>query len=325
MEQPLISVIIPVYKVYDYVNKCIESIVVQTYSNLQIILIDDGSPDDCAIRCDEWTKKDDRITVIHKLNGGQADARNFGLRIAGGEYISFIDSDDYISKAFIDVLLSAALEHNSDITVCDYAKFYDGGKAEVFHDDFVVSDYTTINGISALIDENPFRLHVWDKIYRRKAIENIFFESGKIHEDVFWLFQAFGHSEKITKINQTMYYYLQRNTSTIGQGYSLRSLDYLEEKWKSRLYIEKNYPELDLKAKLNFFGSCIYLCQCVLKYMSGEEKRQAVAAIRKYKKKCRITFSEIKTVRKGVRKYYYLAKINIYLCSKLRAELNIGF
>lgn len=325
MKQPLVSVIIPIYKVYEYLDKCIESVVNQTYSNLQIILVDDGSPDGCAARCDEWAERDARISVIHKLNGGQADARNFGMRISNGDYVSFIDSDDYVSEDFIKVLLSTALEHNSDIVVCEYVKFFDEGEYEEYHDDSIVSNYSTLNGLSALIDENPFHLHVWDKLYKRKVIKDICFEVGRIHEDVFWLYQAFGHAEKITKLNKTMYFYLQRKTSTMGQGYSLKSLDYLEGKKNSQLYIEKHYPGLVLQAKLDFFGSCIYLLQCVLKYMSGKEKRQAISRIRKYKKKCGITFSDIKTVRSGVRRYYYFAKINLYLCCKMRAKFNIGF
>ena len=325
MKQPLLSVIIPVYMVCDYFDRCIESIIHQTYTNVQIILVDDGSSDDCAIKCDEWAKVDARIMVIHKLNGGQADARNYGMRIAKGEFVSFIDSDDYISKEFLDVLLSTALERNSDIVVCDYAKFFDGGEHDEHHDDLAVSDYFTLSGLSALIDEKPFHLHVWDKLYKRNVIKDIRFEVGRIHEDVFWLYQAFGHAKKISKINKTMYYYLQRMNSTMGQEYSLRRLDYLEEKKNGQLYIENHYPELSLKARLNSFGSCIYVLQCVIKYMSGKEKRQAVVATRKYKKMCRITFRDIKTVSKSVRKYYYLAKINLYLCCQLRAKLNIGF
>lgn len=325
MELPLISVIIPVYKVYDYINKCIESIVVQTYSNLQIILIDDGSLDGCAVMCDEWAKKDARITVIHKLNGGLSDARNYGMRIICGDYVSFIDSDDFISEDFYEVLLSTAIKNDSDIVDCSVAKFYENGEFEDYHDDLAVSNYSASDGLSALINEKPFHQHVWDKLYKQEVVQNIYFEVGKQHEDEFWTYQVFGQANRITKIYRTMYYYFQRESSIMGQGYNLRRLDALEGKWNRQKYIEKYYPKLALQAKLDFFGSCIYLLQCVLKYMSGKEKRQAVDAIRKYKKKCRLTYSEIITVRKGIRKYYFLAKMNLYLCCQLRAKLNIGF
>ena len=324
-ELPLVSLIIPIYMVIGYLDRCIDSIVNQTYGDLEIILVDDGSSDECAVKCDKWAKKDTRITVLHKPNGGQADARNYGMQIANGKYISFIDSDDYISEYFIGVMLTTALKRNSDIVVCDYVKCFENGNYNEYHDDLAVSDYSTLRGLSALIDENPFHLHVWDKLYKREVIHGFHFEVGRIHEDVFWLYQAFGHSEKITKINKTMYYYLQRKTSTMAQDYSLRRLDYLEGKKNSWLYIEQFYPKLALKSKLDFFDSCIYTMQCVIRYLSGSEKQQAISLIRKYKKECRLKFKDIRAVNGSSRKYYYLAKINLFLCCKLRAELNIGF
>lgn len=325
MEQSLLTIIIPVYNVYDYLDRCFNSIVNQTYSNLQIILVDDGSPDDCAIKCDEWAKKDARITVIHKLNGGLSDARNYGMRIICGDYVSFIDSDDYIFEDFFEVLLSTAKKNGSDIVECSYTRFFENGKFEEYNDDFVVRDYSTSQGLSALIDDRVLHQHVWNKLYKKEVVRNIFFEVGKQHEDEFWTYQVFGQAIRITKINRTMYFYFQRESSIMGQGYNLRRLDALEGKWNRQKYIEQNYPELALLAKLNFFGSCMYTLQCVLKYMSGEEKRQAVGKIRKYKKNCRLTFRTIKSARSGAKKYYYLAKVNIFLCCYLRARFNIGF
>ena len=118
MEEELISIIVPVYKVEKYLDKCINSIVSQTYKNLEVILVDDGSPDSCGKMCDEWTKKDTRIKVIHKENGGLSDARNFGLDCAKGKYIQFVDSDDYIEKDMIEFLYKNLKENNADISIC---------------------------------------------------------------------------------------------------------------------------------------------------------------------------------------------------------------
>ena len=311
--------------VSEYLDRCIQSLVDQAYINLEIILVDDGSPDDCADKCDRWARIDNRITVIHKQNSGLSDARNYGMRISGGEYVSFIDSDDFVSDDFMDSLLSIALEHDSDIVECGYTNFYESGESEEYHDDLTVSDYSASEGLSALIDENPFHQHVWDKIYKRDVIQGIQFEIGKQHEDVFWTYQAFGRAKRITKLNRTMYYYLQRESSIMGRGYSLRSLDFLEGKWNRQQYIEKNYPHLSLQSKRDFFGSCMYMMQCIIKYMSGNEKRQAIAKIRKYKKMCRLKFKDINAVSDDAKKYFYLAKINLYLCCKMRAKFNIGF
>lgn len=326
LEKPTVSVVVPVFKVAEYLEICIESIVKQSYTNLEIILVDDGSPDACPIMCDEWAERDNRITVIHKHNGGQAEARNFGTQICCGEYVCFVDSDDYVSDDFIEVLLSIALKHYSDIIVCDFTKCYESGEYEEYYDDLTESEFSAHEGMEALLKGTPFHLHVWDKLYKREVIKDIFFKVGRIHEDVSWIYKVFGESKRITKISRTMYFYLQRESSTTGQGYnSLRSLDFLDEKKDCQLYIERNYPDLALHAKLDFFGSCMYLMQCAIKFMSGKEKRLAIARIRKYKKKCHITFKDLSVVQGASKKYYYLAKLNIYLCCKLRADLNIGF
>ena len=325
IDLPLISVIVPIFKVEDYLDKCFDSIANQSYFNIEIILVDDGSPDACAKKCDEWSKKDDRIKVIHKTNGGLSDARNYGMKIACGEYLSFIDSDDYVPEDFIEDLVLAALDHNSDVVECDYIEVYETESIKKHNGDCETKDYSVSEGLSALIAENPFHQHVWDKLYKREVVQEICFEVGKQHEDEFWTYQVFGQANRITKINCTMYFYLQRESSIMGQGYNLRRLDALEGKWNRLQYIEKRYPELLLQAKLDFFGSCMYTMQCVIKYMSGEEKRLAIAKIRNYNKMCRLSFKEIKAVQGSAKKYYYLAKINVYLCCKLRADLNIGF
>lgn len=317
-KQRIISVIIPCFKVENYLNKCVKSLVNQRYSNLEIILVDDGSPDDCAMMCDDWAEKDDRIKVIHKQNGGLSDARNFGTRIVCGEYISYIDSDDYVSIDFYDLISKTAIEHASDIVECSVAKFYENGDYEEYHDDLKVIDYSTAEGLSALINERPFHQHVWNKLYKADIVKGINFEVGKLNEDEFWTYQVFGQAKRITKINRTMYFYFQRESSIMGQNYSLHRLNALEGKWNRQQYIEKNYPELTTQAKIDFFGSCMYAMQCVIRYMVGEERKQAFGIIMNYKKRCRLTFRDIKSMCGGIKKYFYLAKINMYLCCKLR-------
>lgn len=318
---PKISIVVPIFKVADYLNRCVKCLADQSYTNLEIILVDDGSPDDCAKMCDNWAEKDDRIKVIHKQNGGLSDARNFGMRIVCGEFISYIDSDDYVSIDFYDLLLKTALEHASDIVECSVAKFSDYGKIEEIEeieDDMEITDYSTKNALSALICEDLFHQHVWNKLYKAKVVKGIDFQVGKLNEDEFWTYQVFGQAERITKINRTMYFYYQRESSIMGQKYNLHRLDALEGKWNRQKYIEKNYPELTTQAKIDFFGSCMYAMQCVIRYMVGEERKQAVGIIINYKKRCRLTFREIKSMCGGIKKYFYLAKINMYLCCKLR-------
>ena len=325
MRSSAVSVIIPIYNVENYLNRCVESIVNQTYKNMEIILIDDGSPDNCPKMCDEWAIIDSRIKAIHKKNGGLSDARNAGMEIAAGEYISFIDSDDYISQDFFETLLLVMEKENSDIVECSVVKFYEDDRFEEFSDDLAVTTFETESALSGLIAENPFHQHVWNKIYKADCVNDILFPVGKLNEDEFWTYQVFGKAKKVTKMNKTMYFYLQRNNSIMGENYNIRRLDALEGKANRQEYIEKNYPALTEQAKINFYGSCMFAYQCVLKYMNGQEKRDAIARINMYRQECNLSISEIMQIQDSSRKYYLFSKVSFYLCCKIRAVTNIGF
>lgn len=281
---PLISVIVPIYNVEKYLARCVDSIVNQTYKNLEIILVDDGSPDRCSQMCDDYAEKDRRIKVVHKKNGGLSDARNAGMAVATGEYISFIDSDDLSVKT-----------------------------------------YDTQDAMSALIAENPFHQHVWNKLYKTKLVKDIPYAVGKLNEDEFWTYRVFGRANKVSKLNKTMYYYFQRSSSIMGVGYNIRRLDALEGKANRQKYIEKNFPDLSTQAKIDLYGSCMFAYQSVLKFMSGADKEKALSIIKKYKKNCNLSFDEINTIKDSSKKYFMLAKFNFYLCCKIKSVLKIGF
>ena len=321
----LISVIIPIYNVEKYLDRCVDSIINQTYKNLEIILVDDGSPDNCPKMCDDYAKKDSRIRVVHKENGGLSDARNAGMEVATGEYVSFIDSDDYISLDFYETLFQTMIDNDSDIVECSVVKFYENEKFDEYSDDLKVTNYETVDALDGLISENPFKQHVWNKLYKSSVALDIPYAVGKLNEDEFWTYQVFGKAKKVTRINQTMYYYFQRNGSIMGNSYNIRRLDALEGKVNRQAYIEKNFPILTTKAKVDLYGSCMFAYQCVLKFMSGNDKKKASKIIRDYKNRCKLTTDEINSVTDSSRKYYKLAKFNFYICCKMKAVLNIGF
>lgn len=322
---PLISVIVPIYNVEKYLARCVDSIVNQTYKNLEIILIDDGSPDRCPQMCDDYAEKDSRIKVVHKKNGGLSDARNAGMAVATGEYISFIDSDDYVSDDFFECLLDVMNKENSDIVECSVVKFYEDNRFDEFSDDLSVKTYDTQDAMSALIAENPFHQHVWNKLYKTELVKDIPYAVGKLNEDEFWTYQVFGRANKVSKLNKTMYYYFQRNSSIMGVGYNIRRLDALEGKANRQKYIENNFPDLSMQAKIDLYGSCMFAYQSVLKFMSGADKKKALELIRKYRKMYNLSFDEIKLADKSARKYFYLAKCNFGFCCKFRAISGIGF
>ena len=322
---PLISVIVPIYNVEKYLARCVDSIVNQTYKNLEIILVDDGSPDLCPQMCDDYAEKESRIKVVHKKNGGLSDARNAGIAVATGEYISFIDSDDYVSDDFFECLLDVMNKENSDIAECSVVKFYEVNRFDEFSDDLSVKTYDTQDAMSALIAENPFHQHVWNKLYKTELVKDIPYAVDKLNEDEFWTYQVFGRANKVSKLNKTMYYYFQRNSSIMGVGYNIRRLDALEGKANRQKYIENNFPDLSTQAKIDLYGSCMFAYQSVLKFMSGADKKKALELIRKYRKMYNLSFDEIKLADKSARKYFYLAKCNFGFCCKFRAISGIGF
>lgn len=321
----LISVIVPIYNVEKYLDRCVDSIINQTYKNLEIILVDDGSPDNCPQMCDDYAKKDSRIKVVHKENGGLSDARNVGMEVATGEYVSFIDSDDYVSLDFYETLLETIVDNDSDIVECGVVKFYENEKFDKYNDDLKVTNYDTVDALDGLINENPFKQHVWNKLYKSNIALDIPYAVGKLNEDEFWTYQIFGKAKKVTRINKTMYYYFQRGSSIMGNGYNIKRLDALEGKMNRQAYIEKNFPILTTKAKVDLYGSCIFAYQSVLKFMSGKDKKKAGKIIKDYKNRCKLTNDEINNVDDSSRKYYKLAKLNFYLCCKMKAIFNIGF
>ena len=225
----LISVIIPIYKVEKYLKQCIESVINQTYTNLDIILVDDGSPDNCGLLCDEYEKKDSRIRVIHKQNGGLSDARNAGITIAQGEYIGFVDSDDYISQDMYEKLHSAIKKNNAQLAVCNFQYVNEDG-TEINKQSPVKNE--KLSRIEALhkLNESMWWYYVtaWNKLYRKELFSNIRFPFARLYEDAYLVHEIMGECDNIATISEKLYYYRQRDNSIITSGKSVRNYDAVE-------------------------------------------------------------------------------------------------
>jgi glycosyltransferase involved in cell wall biosynthesis len=270
-----ISIIVPIYNVEQYLRKCIDSLIKQTFTNIQIILVDDGATDSCPEICDEYAKKDNRIKVIHKQNGGLSDARNAGMRAASGDYIAFIDSDDYVSGRMFEVLINIMLERNCDIVECDALKVY-GNKEDV--DENIcnlgsITEYNNEKALNTLMLEENLTQTVWNKLYKADLIKDIYFEIGKINEDEFWTYQVFGKAQKIVKINAPLYYYLQRQGSIMNGEYNIKRLDCLEALYMRMNYINKNFPRLSLIAKRSYINTCFYHYQCICRNQEKDKEK----------------------------------------------------
>lgn len=320
-----ISVVVPIYKVQDYLERCIKSIINQTYDNLEIILVDDGSPDECPKICDEYALKDERIKVIHKENGGLSDARNFGTAAATGKYISFIDSDDWISKDFFSLLYYAIIENDCQIAECGVQKVYDDNIAESTDSAHKCDVYDGEAALSMLICENQFCQHVWNKLYLYDTVADTQFPKGKFHEDEFWTYRVFAQAKKVARVSETMYYYFQRPDSIMGKTFSLKRLDALEAKSERQKFIENKFPQLALTARKDFFGSCIFSCQSALKFMHGDDRKKAKKIIEKYANECKLNKDELTHVDGNNRFWYSFANKCFMLCCKVRSVSGIGF
>jgi len=269
----LISVIVPIYKVEKYLDCCIRSIVEQTYTNLEIILVDDGSPDNCPAMCDAWAAKDSRIKVVHKENGGLSDARNAGLTIASGALVSFIDSDDWIEPTFYELLLGAMRAANAEIATCATSFVTENGEVLRIRS-AVPGPVGQIEALRRLVMEDGVYQTVWNMLYRREVIDGILFEKGKYNEDEFWTYRVLDRIDRLATVKEPLYNYLQRGTSIIGTGYNIRRLDGLEARFRRMEYLQK-YDELACLTRQQFTFDCMWHLQCTLKYLLDEEQQRA--------------------------------------------------
>lgn len=260
-KEPLISVIVPVYGVEAYLNRCVESIVGQTYKNLQIILVDDGSPDKCPGMCDAWAEQDIRIRVIHKENGGLSDARNAGLAAADGEYVSFVDSDDWLDLRFYEVLHRTAMENDCQIAECGYITTAEDNQR--LREVGETAVYTTQEAMELHLRDRRFRQVVWNKLYRADVITAAF-EKGKCHEDVFWTYQIIANCSRLAHVDAPMYFYFQREGSIMGQGYSLKRLDAVEAAARRCEFVTERFPMLAGVVQGQLIGTFMYHYQQIL-------------------------------------------------------------
>lgn len=237
----LVSIIIPVYNAEVYLQRCVTSLLRQTYKQIEIILVDDGSPDNSGTICDEYAKIDKRVRVIHKANGGAATARNKGLDEARGKYICFVDADDYVSCEYIETLYNLLVENNADIAQCDYLLTFKGD-SQMPQEKKIISNYTAIEMLKLFQIENDFRIKivvVWNKIYKREIFDDIRFPEGIIYEDEAIIPKILFKAKRITDTTEKLCAYFMSENSVMRSGFSLKRLDYLSALQERISFYEK--------------------------------------------------------------------------------------
>lgn len=263
---PLVTVIVPVYKVEPYLRRCLDSIVNQTYKNLEIILIDDGSPDNCGVICDEYAEIDKRIKVIHKKNGGLSSARNVGLDVFKGEYVSFVDSDDVVSLDMIEYLYDLLSDNNAEISVCLH---------EIVRDNHRWISFKNVNNqtvtpkecIKKLLYNDGVDTSAWAKLYKASLFNNVRYPQGKLFEDIATTYKLFFNANRIALGNEAKYSYILRNSSIVGSSFNEKKLDLLEMTDEMGRNVLNVYPDLS-KAVLRRrvyarFSTLNQLARCV--------------------------------------------------------------
>ena len=306
----LISVIIPVYNVSKYLNKCLESICSQTYNNLEIITINDGSTDDSLSILKEWKKKDKRIIVVDKKNGGLSSARNAGIEKATGKYIMFIDSDDFADKKLVESLYKNIIKYNKKISICNRYYYYeDGTKKLRFKDNDTTINLDQKQAFINLINFIDFDMSAWGKLYDINLFNDIRFPEGKLCEDYYIMYKLFDKSDGVVYSSSPLIYYLQQRKGSITKKNTI-NYDYIYACKNQMDFICENYTELSEYAKSSYCLSYFTVFNKVL-INGGNIEKDFIKEMK----------NVIKEYHKYVKKNKYISKsrkIQIYIFRYLR-------
>lgn len=240
----LISIIVPVYNVEKYLPRCVESVLKQTHTNIEVILVDDGSPDRCPEMCDEYERRDSRVKAVHQVNAGLSAARNAGIDIVSGEFIGFVDGDDYISENMYEELYVALADNDADMSICNFKYVGDGDTDLDDNSNLPIQNgvLTGIDIITKKIDAEKqwYWVIAWNKLYKRDLFSDIRYPVGKLHEDEFVLHKLLLKCNKVACVSKMLYFYLQRNSGITRSVFNIRRLDSAEAHFeRARAYLSE--------------------------------------------------------------------------------------
>lgn len=319
----MISVIVPVYNAEKYLEKCLDSIVRQTYDNLEIILVDDESSDKSGEICDSWGKKDNRIRVIHQKKAGAGAARNRALDLSTGDFVAFVDSDDYLSYRMYEILMSY-FNDQTDIVECEFVNVYGNNFRFEYNYSQKAKEYSTDEAMKEHILDRHFRQLIWNKLYRRKCIENIRFPEGKKIDDEFWMYQVIGKANKLIHCTCTLYAYRQQENSVMHTLTPQKRTQAIEAKKNRHKYIMRYFPNLISESYENMVMTCVYQMQVVLREGTKEE-------IKNVHMFCSRVLNEIKIAKKTYKRiclkqkiWIKSANISLMFTCRIRNILKIG-
>jgi len=279
----LISVIVPIYNVEQYLKRSLDSILKQTYKNIEVVLINDGSTDKSRDICEEYQKKDKRVKLINKKNEGVAIARNTGLENSSGNFITFVDSDDVIELDYIECLYNVLLKTKSDISICSFFDVYDE-KYICEKKETVIKEFNVEEALESLLYENEVDASPWAKLFKKDLFENINFGTYRKFEDFATIYKLIMKCNKICYINQKKYYYYHRNNSLMRNKFSESNLDVLEINKDMNKEIIKVYPNMYLALNNRMMCTYFYLIRNIDKKKYKLIYNEAIDFIKKNRK-----------------------------------------
>jgi len=226
---PLVSIIVPVYNVEKYVSECLESLIKQTYKNIEIIVVNDGSTDNCAMICEDFSVRDNRIKVINKRNGGLSDARNMGINKAKGKYVMFVDSDDYVNKEFAESAMKGILKKNADIACFRFLSVFEDGSTKISSKSTPLSfiEYSNVEAINDIFTRGgSLKVNAWNKIYKKELFLNneISYPVGRVYEDNLTTYKLMYYSKKVIFFDKSLLFYRQRAGSIMKNKLSVKGI-----------------------------------------------------------------------------------------------------
>lgn len=284
--EPKISIIVPVYNVEKYLERCVESLINQTHKNVEIILVDDGSKDNSGKLCDELAQRDSRIVVYHKENGGLSDARNYGIDKSTSDYVGFVDSDDFVDEDMYEILLSNLLKYDSEISFCRLNDVYND---EITKDNTENKPYlmTSEQAIKMVLEAKVFSVTAVNKLYKKSLFAQIRFDKGKIAEDAFIMVDLLSRCEKIAATEAKKYYYMHRENSITTQKFTPKFLNVIEAYEKNAKIVSDKYPNLKYQADTRICWAYFYVLDRLLKdeeYKDEKLETELIQYLKKHKK-----------------------------------------
>ena len=303
---PIISIIVPIYNVGKYLPKCIESILNQTFKNFELILVNDGSTDNSGVVCDDYAKKDTRIKIIHKSNGGVSSARNAGLYVAKGEYIGFVDPDDYIDKNMYEKLYRLCIDNNSDIAICRFNREING-KIQNKESTEEIIELNNMEAMNELFKGNLYRFSLCNKLFSKKCFNDVLFPEGRIHEDLSTTYKLFANSKKAVYIDYYGYIYVKRENSILTSTYNEKRLQAFIA-WDEIIeFIDKNYYEIIEQVIATFTYWCVDNILYILNQVNNSKKKN----------------NYLNIIQKYTTKYYIYIKRNNILSRSYKLRIRI--